>query len=103
MNYKQALAYFRNFDTTPYCDSELDQAISKAIDALSEHLSMSKTIDQLIDDKQHLVEFIYPCQQGQTLVRWFTDFNTLKTQCLLPKDSADWVKQGLLRGGYHQT
>jgi len=42
MNYNQALAYFRNFDTTPYRDSELDQAISKAIDALSKYVSMSK-------------------------------------------------------------
>ena len=64
---------------------------------------MSKLIDQLVDKEGHLIEFIWPCQAGQTLVRWFTDVNTLKTQQLLPKESADWVKQGLFRNGYHQT
>jgi hypothetical protein len=64
---------------------------------------MSKLIDQLVDKHDHLIEFIYPCHAGQTLVRWFTDPLTIKAQQLLPKDSADWVKQGLLRSGYHQT
>lgn len=64
---------------------------------------MSKLIDQLVDNADHLIEFIHPCQDGQTLVRWFSDPLTLKTQQLLPKESADWVKQGLLRNGYHQT
>ena len=68
---------------------------------------MSKLIDQLVDNHGHLIEFIYPCQGGQTLVRWFTadDLTTwaYKTQQLLSKESADWVKQGLLRDGYHQT
>lgn len=63
---------------------------------------MSKLIDQLVDNHGRLVEFIYPCQHGQTLVRWFSQL-TLTTQQLLPKESADWVKQGLLRDGYHQT
>jgi len=64
---------------------------------------MSKTIDQFVDDHGHLVEFICPCQGGQTLVRWFPDENALKAQQLLPKDSADWVKADLLKNGYHQT
>jgi hypothetical protein len=64
---------------------------------------MSKLIDQLVDKEGHLIEFIHPCQGGQTLVRWFSDPLTLKTQQLLPKESAQWVKQGLLRDGYHQT
>jgi hypothetical protein len=64
---------------------------------------MSKLIDQLLDQHGHLVEFIWPCHEGQTLVRWFTDETTFKTQQLLPKDRADWVKDGLLRNGYHQT
>ena len=64
---------------------------------------MTRLIDQLTDCHDHLVEFIWPCQYGQTLVRWFTDPNTLKTQQLLPKRSANWVKQGLLRDGYHHT
>ena len=66
---------------------------------------MSKLIDQLVDKHDHLIEFIYPCEAGQTLVRWFsqTDPLTFKTQQLLPKDSADWVRAGLLRNGYHQT
>jgi hypothetical protein len=64
---------------------------------------MSKLIDQLVDKDDHLVEFIYPCQDGQTLVRWFSDPLTLKNQQLLPKESADWVKQGLLKDGYHHT
>ena len=64
---------------------------------------MSKSIDQFVDNQAHLIEFIWPCQGGQTLVRWFPDENTLKAQQLLPKDSADWVKAGLLKNGYHQT
>ena len=64
---------------------------------------MSKLIDQLVDKHDHLIEFIYPCQGGQTLVRWFSDPLTLKTHQLLPKESADWVKAGLLKNGYHQT
>jgi len=64
---------------------------------------MSKLIDQLVDKHDHLIEFIHPCQDGQTLVRWFSDPLTLKTQQLLPKESADWVKQQLLRTDYHQT
>jgi hypothetical protein len=64
---------------------------------------MSKLIDQFVDKDGHLIEFIYPCHDGQTLVRWFTDEKTLKTQQLLTKESADSVKQGLLRDGYHQT
>jgi hypothetical protein len=65
--------------------------------------TMGKNIDQLIDKEGHLIEFIHPCAGGNVLVRWFTDVNTLKTQQLLPKDKAAWVKQGLLRNGYHQT
>jgi|GEM_PF-5339517 len=64
---------------------------------------MSKTIQQLIDAQGHLIEFIYPCARGEVLVRWFTDINTLKTQQLLPKDKADWLKQSLLKDGYHYT
>jgi len=64
---------------------------------------MSKLIDQLVDEHGHLIEFIWPCEGGQTLVRWFPDENTLKALQLLPKDSADWVRDGLLRHGYHQT
>ena len=66
---------------------------------------MPKNIEQLIDEQGHLIEFIWPCSNGETLVRWFTDVNTLKTQQLLPPDSADWVKQGLLKAEspYHYT
>ena len=79
---------------------------------------MSKTIEQFIDEHGHLVEFIEPCHGGQVLARWFTDTQrivrlqltqaglspfALKTQQLLPKDSANWVKAGLRRGGYHLT
>ncbi len=64
---------------------------------------MPKNIDQLIDDKGHLVEFIYPCQDAKTLIRWFSDEKTLKTQQLVPKESGDWVKNGLIKYGYHYT
>jgi hypothetical protein len=64
---------------------------------------MAKIIEQLIDKQGHLIEFIWPCHDGQTLVRWFTDEATLKTHQLLPKESADWVKRGLLNDGYHIT
>ena len=64
---------------------------------------MSKLIDQVVDKEGHLIEFIHPCQDGRTLVRWFSNPLTLKTQQLLPKESADWVKKGLFRNGYHQT
>ena len=79
---------------------------------------MSKTIEQFVDDRGHLVEFIEPCHGGRVLARWFTDTDrtlrlqltragldpfALKTQQLLPKDSANWVKAGLRRAGYHQT
>jgi len=64
---------------------------------------MSKSIDQLVDKDDHLVEFIWPCQGGLTLIRWFSDPLTLKTQQLQSKESAEWVKQGLLINGYHQT
>lgn len=64
---------------------------------------MSKSIEQLTDKHNHLVEFIWPCYYGQTLVRWFVDPITVKTQQLLPKRSANWVKSGLLKNGYHIT
>ena len=66
---------------------------------------MPKSIDQLIDDKGHLVEFIYPCARGYTLVRWFEQAITmhLLRQQLLPRDKADWVKNGLIKYGYHYT
>lgn len=62
-----------------------------------------KAIEQLIDKENHLIEFISPCGQGETLIRWFQNPDTLKTQQLCPKDSADWVKESLLRNGYHIT
>lgn len=64
---------------------------------------MPKTIEQLVDQHDHLIEFIWPCEHGQTLVRWFHNPTTFKTQQLLPPDSAEWVKRGLLKHGYHIT
>jgi hypothetical protein len=64
---------------------------------------VTKLIDQLVDRHDHLIEFIWPCHDGQTLVRWFTNPTTFNTQQLLPPDNADWVKQGLLKDGYHVT
>lgn len=64
---------------------------------------MNKTIQQFVDNRDCLIEFIQPCHNGETLVRWWTDPHTFKTQQLLPKDSAEWIKDNLRRNGYHQT
>lgn len=64
---------------------------------------MAKSIEQLTDKYGHLIEFICPCADGQVLVRWFTHENHIHAHQLLPPDSADWVKAGLLKNGYYYT
>jgi hypothetical protein len=64
---------------------------------------MPKRIEQIVDEHDHLVEFISACTEGKTLVRWFTNPDTLYDQMLLPADSAEWVKTGLIGFGYHIT